>query len=151
MNVRAGVSWSSMSTPRNWTRPAYCAETCARLGASLVQGLHHDAHTFTTTGFPFSVVSSPRNCVALNVGRAVADDGGATGEALGPFGLPVHAARASATAATSSGRDRTSGMTPSIVPDASPSRGRDRAPTGPDRADARIRKCPPTCGGDAPG
>src|SRR5437879_1983980 len=110
MNARAGVSWSSMSTPRNWTRPAYCAETCARLGASLVQGLHQDAHTFTTTGFPFSVVSSSRNWVALNVGRAVADDGSTTGDALGPFDPAPQPARASATAATSRGRDRTRDM-----------------------------------------
>src|SRR6476646_6531927 len=138
MNVRAGVSWSSMSTPRNWTRPAYCAETFARLGASFVQGPHHDAHTFTTTGFPFSVVSSSRNWLALNVGRAVADDGSATGDALDPFDPPPQPARASATAATSTRRDRTSCMTPSIVPDASSHRGRDPAPSEPERADARI-------------
>src|SRR5712692_10397908 len=71
MNARASVSWSSMSTPTNCTRPRYSLETVASSGASRVQGPHHEAQTFTTIGVPRSSVRSRWNFAGSNSGSAI--------------------------------------------------------------------------------
>src|SRR5206468_3000068 len=57
------------------TLPFVSREIAARCGASAVHGPHHEAHTFTTTGFPSSWPRSCRNMDGSNVGSASALDG----------------------------------------------------------------------------
>src|SRR5580765_6789778 len=71
MNAWAGGRVSRMSTPRNCAFPSNSWDTCARCGASWVHGPHHEAHTFTTTGSPWSEVSRDWNCWGSNDGSAV--------------------------------------------------------------------------------
>src|SRR5205823_1765759 len=68
MNALAGPSWSWLSTPTNWTFPAKRRATDAIVGASAIQGPHHDAQTLTTTTRPRSWRSKSENDVRSNVG-----------------------------------------------------------------------------------
>src|SRR6266540_1155328 len=75
MKALAGVNLSRMSTPRNWTLPWVARATLASSGASAVHGPHHEAHTFTTTGFPWSWATSRRNVARSKVGSWSGRDG----------------------------------------------------------------------------
>src|SRR6478672_1157114 len=55
--VRAAASASLALTPRNATCLPYLAAACWKIGNSLRHGPHHDAHLFTTTGWPFSAAT----------------------------------------------------------------------------------------------
>src|SRR2546422_9744502 len=102
MNVRAGPSWSWMSTPTNWTSPRWALETEASSGASCRQGPHHDAQMFTTTGLPRSCVSSDWNAAGSSRGSAVGLEGRSEPEGPSPVSLgePPQAEASSARAAT---------------------------------------------------
>src|SRR5438552_2281678 len=102
MNALAGPSWSWLSTPTNWTFPAKRLATDAIVGASAIQGPHHDAQTLTTTTRPRSWRSKSENDVRSNVGSADGElgrsdaRGGADVAWLLP--CPEHAAARRATA-----------------------------------------------------
>src|SRR5437867_10182531 len=110
MDFLAGTSWSSMSTPRNWARPAVSPEIVARCGASAMHGPHHAAQILTTTGFPWSDARRLRNAARSNVGRAVGEDGIAT-RGDEPEALPPWPPQAGARSATNSRTGRSARRT----------------------------------------
>src|SRR6266540_2169079 len=121
MKALAGVNLSRMSTPRNWTLPWVARATLASSGASAVHGPHHEAHTFTTTGFPWSWATSQRNAARSKVGSWSGRDGrsrpfASAGVSEFPPVHPDATSERTIPRARMVTAERRGGMSPSIVP-----------------------------------
>lgn len=75
----APESWTL--TPRNWTPKSwYFCQLCSRIGASSLQGMHHEAQKLITTGLPRSC---PGQHLAGAQGRQLELGGGSADQIAG--------------------------------------------------------------------